>query len=244
MRLAWRAELLKIATVRGQWLGAAIATLALPAISLLVAATGGVGAGDTVTSGAATGSVAGLLAFGVWAATLAAGEYAQQTMIVSLTTVPRRSVLYGAKLAAIGCVAVVGALVSVVTAWLVVWAVLPSGVHHLGDPAALVSVVFAISAVSVLGMAVGLMTRSPSASASIVVVAVLLPKAAGGLLGGLQRWVVGASPGTVVTQAVGGAQLPHNQMFPGGAAAATVTMLLVATVVAVGGAVTLVRRDG
>ena len=244
MTAAWRAELLKVATVRGQWLGAAIAALALPAVSLLVAATGGLGSGDTVTSGAATGSVAGLLGFGIWAATVTAGEYAQHTMIVSLTTVPRRSVLYGAKLAAIGCVAAVGGLVSVVTAWLVVWAVLPAGVHHTGDAASLVSVVLAIIAVSVLGMAVGLISKSPAASASIVVVAVLLPKAAGGLLGGLQRWVVGASPGTVITQAVGGAQLPHDQMFPGGAVAATITMLLVATAVAVGGALTLLRRDG
>ena len=244
MRAAWRAELLKIATVRGQWLGAVFAILALPAVSLLVVATGGVGAGDTVTSAAATGSVAGLLAFGIWAATVAAGEYAQQTMIVSLTTVPRRSVLYGAKLAAIGGVAVAGGIASVVTTWLVVWAVLPRGTHHIGDPLTLGTAVLAIVAVSVLGMAVGLMSKSPAASAAIVVVAVLLPKAAGGLLGGLERWVVGASPGTVITQAVGGAQLPHNQMFPGGAPTATVTMLLVAAIVAMGGAVTLLRRDG
>src|SRR3954468_24000859 len=118
MTLAWRAELLKIATVRGQWLRATLAAPALPAGSLLVAATGGLGARDTVTSGAATGSVAALLAFGIWAATVAAGEYAQQTMIVSLTTVPRRSLLYGAKLAAVGCVATAGGLVSVITAWL------------------------------------------------------------------------------------------------------------------------------
>ncbi|MBV9665310.1 MAG: hypothetical protein JOZ37_15185 [Actinobacteria bacterium] len=244
MTAAWRAELLKIATVRGQWLGAVLASLALPAVSLLVATTGGVSTSDTVTSGAATGSVAALLAFGIWAATIAAGEYAQQTMVVTLATVPRRSVLYGAKLAAIGCVAAVGALASVVVAWLVVWAVLPAGAHHLGDPAALISVVLAIIAVAVLGMACGLITKSPAAAASIVVVAVLFPKAAGGLLGGLQRWVVGASPGTVITQAVGGAQLPHDQMFPGGAATATLTMLLVATAVAVGGALTLGRRDG
>ena len=244
MTSAWRAELLKIATVRGQWLGVALAALALPAVSLLVAATGGVGARDTVTSGAATGSVAGLLAFGVWAATVAAGEYAQQTIIVSLTTVPRRSVFYGAKLVAMGCVAIAGGLLSVITAWLVVWAALPRGAHHLGHPLALVSAVLAIVAVSVLGMAVGLISKSPAASASIVVGAVLFPKAAAGLLGGLERWVVGASPGTVITQAVGGAQLPHNQMFPGGAPAATVAMLLVATVVAAGGALTLLRRDG
>ena len=241
---AWRAELLKIATVRGQWLGAVLATLALPAVSLLVVTTGGIGDAETVTSAAATGSVAGLLAFGIWAATLAAGEYAQQTIVVSLTTVPRRSVLYASKLAAIGGVAAAGALASVIAAWLIVWAVLPVGEHRIGDPAALISVVLAITAVTVLGVAVGLMTKSPAAAASIVVVAILFPKAAGSLLGGLQRWVVGASPGTVITQAVGGAQLPRNEMFPGGAGVAVVTMLLVATTVAIAGAVTLLRRDG
>jgi ABC-2 type transport system permease protein len=244
VKSAWRAELLKIATVRGQVIGAVLATLALPIVSLIVATTGGVGAGDTVTSGAATGSVAGLLAFGMWASTLAAGEYARQTMVVSLQTVPRRSVFYGAKVVAIAAVAAAGALVSVIAGWLIVWAVLPAGAHDLGDPAALISVVLAITAVAVIGTAVGLITKSPSASASIVFVAVLFPKAAGSLLGGLQRWVVGASPGTVITQVVGGAQLPDNQMFPGGAAFAVVTMLLVAAIVAVAGGVTVLRRDG
>jgi hypothetical protein len=240
---AWRAEVLKIATVRGQMIGAALATLALPLVSLLVATTGGVGDADTVTSAAATGSVAALLAFGVWAATLAAGEYAQQTVVMSLTTVPRRSVFYGAKLAAIGGVAAAGALVSVVASWLLVWAVLPAGDHDLGDPLALVGVVAAVTAVTVLAVAVGLMTKSPAASASIVVVAVLFPKAAGSLLGGLEPWIVGASPGTVITQVVGGAQLADNATFPGGAGAAVVTMVLVATAVAVAGAVIMLNRD-
>lgn len=244
MTAALRAELLKIVTVRGQVIGAVLATLALPVVSLLVATTDGVGSGDTVTSGAATGSIAALLAFGVWAATLAAGEYAQQTIVVSLTTVPRRSAFYAAKVGAISAVAAVAAVVAAVAAWLMVWAVLPRGAHDLGNPAALVGVVAAVAAVTVLGVAVGLMTKSPAASASIVVAAVLFPNAAGSLLGGLQRWVVGASPGTVITQVVGGAQLADDRMFPGGAGAAVLAMLVVATAVALAGAVTFFRRDG
>ncbi len=244
MTAALRAEMLKIATVRGQVIGAGLATLALPMVSLLVATTGGVGSGDTVTSGAATGSIAGLLAFGVWGATLAAGEYAQQTIVASLTTVPRRSTFYSAKLAAITGVAAVAALVSVVAAWLMVWAVLPAGAHDLGNPVALVGVLAAVAAVTALGVAVGLMTKSPAASAAIVVAAVLFPNAAGGLLGGLERWVVGASPGAVITQMVEGAQLADNRMFPGGAGAAVLTMLAVASTVALAGAITFFRRDG
>src|SRR5581483_6573097 len=98
VRSAWRAELYKITTVRGQWIGATLASFAIPLTSLLVVATGGLDAHATATSAAATGSVAGLVAFGAWGATITAGEYATHTMMVSLAIVPRRSVLYGAKL--------------------------------------------------------------------------------------------------------------------------------------------------
>lgn len=239
-----RSEIRKVTTVGGLWFGAALAAVALPFTSLVVAATGGLGDDDTITSGAATGSVVGLLAFGAWAATLAAGEYALQTIVVSMAAVPHRVTLYVAKLLAAAALAAAGALASAATAWLIVLAVTPSGDHDLGNPAALAGVVVAIVAVAVTGVAVGLLTRSPTAAITIVVLAVLLPKAAGGLLGGLEPWVVGASPGTVVTQIVGGAQLSDSQTYPGGTAAALLTMVGVAATVAVAGAVAFVRRDG
>ena len=64
VRSALRGELLKIATVRGQWVSAALATVTTPLTSLLVAASGQLGSTDTLTSGAATGTVIGLLSFG------------------------------------------------------------------------------------------------------------------------------------------------------------------------------------
>lgn len=244
MKAAVRAEVLKIATVRGLWLGALLAAVAVPLFSLLVVGTGGLGAEDTATSGAATGTIIGLLAFGAWAGTLAAGEYAHGTMSVSLATVPRRHVLYGAKLAATSAVAGAGALGSAITAVLVVRLATAPGEHELGNPAALLSLVAAVVAVAVLGAAVGVVTRSITASIAIVTVAVLLPKAAGGLLGGLEPWVVGASPGTVVTQVVGGAQLASDQTYPPGDLAAVATMLAVAALAALVGAVALHGRDG
>ena len=244
MRSVWRGELLKIATVRGQWIGAVLATVGLPLASLLVTATGGLSPRDTATSGAATGSVVALLAFGGWAATLAAGEYARQTMVVSLATVPRRTVLYGAKLGALSTLACGGGLLSATTALLIVRAVSAPGAHALGDPAALLGVVLAILAVTAIGAAAGILTRSPSAATAIVFGVVLLPRAAAGLLGGMQPWVVGASPGTVVTQLVGGAQLAPSQTYPAGTLAAVATLLLVTAAVTAGGALALVRRDG
>ena len=244
MRTAFRAEVLKITTVRGLWLGAALAAAAVPLFSLLVVGTDGLGVDDTATSGAATGTIVGLLAFGAWAATLHAGEYARGTMSVSLATVPRRSVLYGAKLAVTAAATGAGALASALASLLVVRLVVPPGEHDLGNPGALVSLVLAIVAVSVMGTAVGMLTRSTTASISIVVLAVLLPKSAAGLLGGLEPWVVGASPGTVVTQVVGGAQLASDQTYPWGDWAAVLTMLGVAAVVAIAAGVVFQRRDG
>ena len=241
---AWRGELLKIASVRGQWVSLALAAVAIPLTSLLVAASGGLSSSDTVTSGAATGSVIGLLAFGSWGAAVAAGEYSRQTMVVSLATVPRRTLFYGAKLAAAAATAAVGAVVSTVVAFAVVWAVTPHGAHRLGDPATLVSVVVAVVAVTAIGVAAGILTRSPAASIAAVFAAVLLPQAAGGLLGGLQPWIVGASPGVVITQVVGNSQLATDQTYPAGTAAAVATLLAVTVVVAGSGGYALLRRDG
>ena len=241
---AWRAELLKMATVRGQSIGAILATAAMPLTSLLVAATGRLGAGDTATSGAASGSVVGLLAFGAWGAVLAASEYANGTIVVSLATVPRRGVFYVSKLAATATIAGSGALLSAALALTCVWAVLPPDHHALGNPAALIGVVLVQITVTVAGAVVGIITRSPSASIVIVFAAVLLPDAAGGLLGGIQPWVVGASPGTVITEIVGGVRLSTNQAFPGGAWPAAATMVFAAAMLVSAGAMAFARRDG
>lgn len=244
MRDAWRGELLKIATVRGQWISAVLAAFAIPLTSLLVAASGSLGDGDSITAGAATGSVAGLLAFGSWGAAIAAGEYSRQTLVVSLSTVPNRGVFYSSKLAATTAVAALGALASAVLGWIVVLAVTPRHGHPLGDPATLLSVVLGVVAVTAIGVAAGILTRSPAASIAAVFAAVLLPEAAGGLLGGLQPWIVGASPGTVITQIVGNTQLTSDQTYPPGSALAALTLVAFAAVIALAGAAALIRRDG
>ncbi|MCW2784779.1 MAG: family transporter protein [Marmoricola sp.] len=244
VRSAWEAELVKILTVRGLRVGAALAAIAIPLASLLVASTGGLGSADTITSGAASGSVLGLLAFGAWAAADSASEYVHETITVSLSTVPRRPVLFGAKIAAVATVSGVGALLAAVLSLLLVQLATPSGTHQVGSPATLLSIVLAAVAVAVVGASVGMLVRTSTASIAIVAAAVLLPKAAAGLLGGLQPWVVGASPGTVITQSVRGAQLASDQTYPGGTVLAALSMLLVAGIVVVGSGYAFARRDG
>jgi len=241
---AFRSEVAKVATVPGLVVGAVVATAALPVITLLVVVTGGIGADDTLTSAAATGAVAGLLGFGAWGSLVASGEYALHTVPLSLTLVPRREVLYAAKATAVATIAAGGAAVAALASFLVVLAVKPPGEHELGHPLALLAYVLAAVAVAVGGVAIGILTRSPTAAVTTVAAAVLLPKAAAGLLGELQPWVVGASPGTVVTQAVGGAQLAEVQVFPLGTAVAIMAMLLVAGGATAIAAVAFARRDG
>lgn len=244
MRSAWHAELLKVRTVRALWLGVVLSALVLPVVSLAVAATGGLSDSDTLTSGAASGTVIALLAFGAWGAALSAGEHVHGTLPVSLASVPRRGVLLAAKAGAAAALAATGALGSAVLSLLVVRAVTPAGAHHWGDPLALLGVVVAVVAVTVVGVCAGVLTRSSTSAIALLAAAILLPRAAAGLLGSLQPWVVGASPGSVVTQVVGGAQLSADQTFPAGTAAAVLAMLAVSGLSACAAALALGRRDG
>ena len=55
---------------------------------------------------------------------------------------------------------------------------------------------------------------------------------------------MGASPATVITQIVGGVQLPASQTYPAGTWAAVLTMAAAAAVVAGGSTLVFVRREG
>lgn len=243
MRAALHAELVRITTVRGLRLGAILAALALPVVSLLVASTGGTGKGDTVTSAAATGTIVGLLGFGTWAAAYTAADHAHGSITVSLALVPHRPTLYAARLGAVAAIAAVAGLLAAAASYVVVAAASPAGSHHPGHPLALLAVVAAYAVVAVCGAAAGIALRGTTAATVLVAVALLAPKLAGALLGGLQHWVIGAVPSTVVTQFVSGAQLPHEQAFPGGAWAALGAMVLVGAGTVLASGAVFLRRD-
>lgn len=239
-----RGELVKITTVRGRWIGALAATLIQPLGALAVAGTGGDAAGDTLTAVAATSSVLGLLGFGAWAAAGASAEYTYDTISVGVVTTPGRLRLLAGKLGALAAVAFAGGLVAAVLSLLLLAATQPPAGRDLGTPLSLLAVPLAYACVAMVGGAVATLVRSPVWSIGIVLAAILLPRAGAGLWGGLQGWVVGASPGTVVTQWAHRTAVLPDQRFPAGTAAATIA-LVVATLVlgAIAGQV-VSRRDG
>lgn len=240
---AWHAELIRVVTVRGLWWGAVLSALAAPLFSLLVVSTGGLGAHDTLTSGATTGTMVGLLGFGAWAAACTSGDHAHGTITLSLALVPRRRTLYAARLGALSGVAGVVAALAAAVSLLVVVAASPAGSHPLGHPLHLAAAVPAYAVVAAVGAALGVVLRSTTSAILVTAAALLLPQAAGTLLGGLQRWVVGASPATVVSRFAGNVRLPADESFPGGEWAALAAMLVVAAVVVVATGIVFARRD-
>ena len=72
----------------------------------------------------------------------------------------------------------------------------------------------------------------------------LIPQAAAGLWGGLERWVIGASPGLVITEVVNRAQLPVEQTFPPGPSAAVVAMVALTAIVVATAVAVVQQRDG
>lgn len=243
VRAAWSSELLKIRTVRGQVLGAAAATLAIPLFSLLVVSTGGLGAGNSVVVGASAGAFAGFLGFGLWSAAIVAGEFAAKTAFQSYLAVPRRTVLVLAKLGATAGVAGVGSLVGIIVSLVVVGAAAP-GDPRTGAVFSLAIVPLVGLAVGVLGASIGLLTRAPVVAVASAAAVLVLPQAAGGLWGSLQPYVVGATPGEVVSQVVGSGNVAAAQVFPGGSFLASLTLLVVVGAIAVLAWWTTSRRDG
>ena len=225
------AEALKVRTVPGLVAGAIVATLLHPLASLLVATSGGVADAETLTAASGTGALAGLLVWGVWAAAAVAGEHQHGTVGPSLLAVGGRGRLLGAQAVTLAAIAAVGALVGAVLALGLVRAALPGGVHDLGPFWRLAAVPLVAAAVAAAGVAVGALVRSVGSAAAVVLAVLLVPRAAAGLLGPLQPWVVGSSPGTVVARSLGLAGATADQRFPGGAGAGLAALLAASLVV-------------
>lgn len=230
------AEALKVRTVPGLTAGAIAATLLHPLASLLVATSGGVADAETLTAASGMGVLAGLLVWGAWAAAAVAGEHQHGTIGPSLLAVGGRRRLLGAQAVTLAAIAAAGSLIGALLALGLVRAALPGGVHDAGPVWRILAVPLVAAAVAVGGVAIGALVRSIGSAAAVVLAVLLVPRAAAGLLGPLQPWVVGSSPGTVVARVLGLAGSSADQRFPGGAGGGLVALLAVSVlVVAVAG---------
>jgi ABC-2 type transport system permease protein len=197
MNHALAAEWTKLRSLRSTyWLllvGAAVA------LGLAVLITVGLGTGKVqVTDG--TFDPAGISLLGVWFGQITfavvgvltmTSEYATGSIRTTLAAVPRRGLLLAAKLIAVGLVVLAIALAISLAAFLVGQAVL-SGQHRavgLGDPGSVRAVVSAagyLTAMALLGVALGALLRSTIAA----VLSVLALGLGSSLLGGLfPAWV-------------------------------------------------------
>lgn len=218
---ATRAELVKLSSVPRLWVPPASAVIVAPLVAL--ATFNRSGGDDTLTlvrmAGNGTQIVLPLLA--LWAAAVGASEFHSGAIASTLVGVGRRSRFYVGKLSAVAAVTFVVAIAAGGLAVGVLGAA-GAGDHHVGDLWRLIAAGAVVSATSVAAAAVGIATRGPLFAMAVAAVGLFGPSLAGGLLGSLQRWVVGSSPNIVIGRLIANHDLGVAQLSPAGLAGALV----------------------
>jgi ABC-2 type transport system permease protein len=193
--------------LRAEWIKATTVRSTAVLLGLFVLATAGIGIGATAAIGrdqaalpdydpavlAFYGLNFGHVAVIVLAVLLTAGEYGRHTIHLSLTAVPRRGLLLGAKLG-VGTALVLGAAaVAAPVSLLGTQALLGPAAVDLGTPGMLRSTVAAVlypTLLAVVCMAVGVLARDPSAALGLMVPFFFLVSPLLELVPGLQRLAV------------------------------------------------------
>jgi ABC-type transport system involved in multi-copper enzyme maturation permease subunit len=196
-----RSEWTKLRSVRGTWIAALSTVAAGTALSML-------GASDMLgtspsdlpadwdpTATAFKGFLFAQLVIGMLGALGVTSEYATGTIGTSLTLVPSRSRLLAAKTAVVAAVALATGLVTTLVSFTAVQAMvsgagLPAaGVGDPGVPGAIVGGTVYLALIALIGVAVGVLTRSTAGSLGVLVGATLLvPAIAPGLPGAIGDW--------------------------------------------------------
>ncbi|MDL9937124.1 hypothetical protein QSJ18_10255 [Gordonia sp. ABSL1-1] len=240
---AVRAELVKVATLRGLWVTWVIGVVLGPIITLVIVGTDGLGPDATVASGAVGGILIPLLVWGGWASWLSAGEYSSRTVAAAAALVGDRTRLLVAKMLAAALLIGAGAVIATACSAAVVVVAAPPSAVGTGPVPALAWVPVVAVAVALVGVSAGFLLRSAPTAVAMVGAALLIPKGAGGLLGRFEPWIVGASPSTVLSEVIGGTETVEAQQFPLGGGAALAVVIAFAVVVLVIAAAVVSRRD-
>jgi ABC-2 type transport system permease protein len=230
-------EWTKLRSVRSTWVAVAATVLSGVALSILGASDvlGGSAADLPTdwdpTAASLKGFLFAQLVIGMLGALAIAPEFASGMVGTSLSFVPARSRLLAAKAAVVAAVAVLTALVTTAVSFTAVQLMLSSadlpaaGLGDPGVPRALGAAVFYLSAVALLGVAVGTIARSTASSLAILVGALLLvPALAPGIVGdsAAKFWPITAAQSAYTTLRL------HDTVAPAvGIALLAVTAVLV-----------------
>lgn len=188
-------EWTKFRTARSTVLTAAALAAALPLMAVIVGATESLQPDDTILGASLLGgAVLAQMTAAALGALVVTGEFRSGMIRTTLTACPRPLVVLAAKATVVAGVVLAATLPAAVAAFAVGRAMLDAEVYAVGDPfPALLGVVLAITAIGVLGVAIGAAVRQSAGAMAAVVAVVLLPGFVAPLLGDVERWVGGAS---------------------------------------------------
>jgi ABC-2 type transport system permease protein len=194
-RQALLCEWTKIRTVRSTvWMLAVMALLTL-GIAVFVGATNSLQPDDTILGGSLTGAVLGQIAAAAFGVLVMSGEHSTGMIRTTLAACPRRVTVLAAKTVVTAVLLFVVALLTSSLAYQIGTAMLSGQRYASGEPMpALLGVALSFSMAGVLGLALATILRHSAAAVTAVIAVILLPSLVGPLLGGWERWVVGAAP--------------------------------------------------
>lgn len=194
-RDAIRFEWTKFRTARSTVLTAVGLAAWFPLFAVIVAATESLQPDDTILGASLLGGAVGAqLTAAALGAVVVTGEFRTGMIRTTLTACPRPLVVLAAKATVVAAVVFAVTLPAAVAAFGIGRAMLDADVYAIGDPfPAVLGVVLAISAIGVLGVAIGAVVRQSAGAMAAVVAVVLLPGFVAPLLGGIERWIGGAS---------------------------------------------------
>ncbi|HEX6342342.1 ABC transporter permease [Umezawaea sp.] len=237
-----RSEWTKLRSVRSTWTAAAstvasgVALSVLGISDLLGAASSSVPPDWDPTAGSLKGFLFAQLVIGMLGAFAITPEYGSGTIGGSVAVVPARSRLLAAKTAVVAAIALVTGLLTTLISFTVVQLVLhgaglpAAGLGDRGVLGALVGATLYLTLVALIGVAVGVLTRSSTSSLAVLVGALLLVPALGpGLPGGLgdafaRFWPITAGQASYVVVPVDGVVSPALGLFVLAVATAAVTV--------------------
>jgi ABC-2 type transport system permease protein len=187
-------EWTKFRTARSTMLTTAALAAALPVMALIVAATESLQPDDTVLGASLLGgAVLAQLTAAALGALVVTGEFRTGMIRTTLIACPRPLVVLAAKATVVAGVVLAVTLPAAAGALAIGHSML-ADTYASGDPfPALLGVALAVTAIGVLGVGIGTVVRHSAGAMAAVVALVLVPGFVAPLLGGVRRWVGGAS---------------------------------------------------